>query len=253
MTGGEEIPESFIARIAKRMAELWKAGDAASTGELFALAHEAFDLRARLSLARDYRLDIDTVDDCVGDAVEALLKAWRENPGSVRSPYNWLWGVAQNLCKVVVRSAIQRRKDAGEEVEFDDELAGSILPDSVATTWLEELGDMEVDSAAGREWVRDVVLASVNQLTPKLKAVALEMLREDAEALVDSTQAAERLEMTPAAWRQGKKRVMDSLRSSIPEIIAEMGISLTPREEQSLFKHRERHEDARDDEGDGGI
>jgi len=228
-------PDSRIARVTRLMSEIWESRDATRTDALFTIANEALDDRARRALARDYRLDDDTVDDCIADAVTALLAMWRTDSSHIRSPYPWLWQTIQNRAATAVRTQIEERKTRAAPTV----IAIPDLNEELATTWFEELAEVEIDEDVARVWVTEVISGAVARLPPILQRVARHMLESDfASNELTSDKSGELLNMSAAAFRQAKRRALEHMKTSIPQIIAELGIELSPRETESMIIFR---------------
>lgn len=224
-------------RLASAMRALWEAGDHAQTAALFAVASDVFDGRARQYLARDFSLDHDQVEDCIAESLEILLKKWHGAPTEVTEPYAYLWGTAKRRAVVMRRTQSNAVALALEEDHEPAALESSeTWPESaIATVWFEELTD-EVVAPEDRAWVTEVITLAVGRLPVALRQAAEFMLRPEFDHQETSAQdASSALNVTPAAYRQNKHRVLERLRKTIPGIVEELGIELSRRETESVF------------------
>ena len=222
------------------MRALWENGDEAQTAALFALASDIFDGRARQFLAREFNLDHDEVEDCVAESLEILLKKWKTVPTDVAEPYAYVWATAKRRALVMRRtksdSMVLAFPEDHEEAAFDSN--EMLLDSAMAVVWFEELLEEET-CPEDRAWVTEAVTLAVARLPIALRQAAEFMLRPDFSHQETSAQdASSALKITAAAYRQNKHRALERLRKTIPAVVEELGIELTPREAESVFVAR---------------
>ncbi|WP_447585415.1 RNA polymerase sigma factor [Pseudoxanthomonas mexicana] len=228
------------ALLASAMRELWDSRNQAKTAELFALASDVFDGRARQYLAREYGLSLEAVEDCIGDALEILLKKWEGSTNNVNEPYAYLWGTANRRAMVMQRLEIEALaepldEDEAPAVDSEDDIA---IGSDLAAIWYEELTEQDTQPE-DRAWVTQVLTLAVMRLPPALRQVTEFMLLPNFNHQETSAkEACEVLGLSAAAYRQNKHRALDNLRKVIPGIVEELGIELTPRDAESIFVDR---------------
>lgn len=247
-TDGETVARSRPARLAARMREVWESVDPGRTHELFALASEVFDGRARGHLARISGLDLEAVDDCVGESLEILLRKWRGDPASINEPYAYLWSTAKRRVLVMRRTLYAAPIGDVDENEVGADTDDSVaemsewsVPDyEVALVWYEELTE-ETISPEDRGWVREVITLSVRRLPASLRQAVEFMLRPEFDHReTRAKEGSEALGVSEAAFRQNRHRALERLRKVIPAVVEELGIQLSGREAESVFFDRPR-------------
>jgi RNA polymerase sigma-70 factor (ECF subfamily) len=154
-------------------------------------------------LAHCYRM-LGSVDDAEDAVQETYLRAWRafdrfEGRSSVRA---WLYRIASNACLTARRQPARRVLPSGLGPPSDDGTAAPVLaPEGVA--WLQPLPDSLVateaedpaEVVAGREQLRLALIASLQYLSPRQRAVlllrdVLTFRAEEVAMMLDTTTAA---------------------------------------------------------------
>ncbi|TLX22480.1 sigma-70 family RNA polymerase sigma factor [Thermomonas fusca] len=228
------------ALLASAMRTLWNGRDRTSTAELFALASDAFDERARQYLAREYGLGFDQVDDCIGDALEVLFKKWNGAATDVVEPYAYLWGTVKRRALVMQRLLSVNRAGPLEQDEVRpsgyEELVS--IESDVATIWFEELTEQDT-LPEDRDWIQEVLAVAITRLPLALRRVAeFMLLPEFSHQETSAQEACAELGMSASAFRQNKHRALERLRKTIPGVVEELGVELRPRDAESIFVDR---------------
>jgi RNA polymerase sigma-70 factor, ECF subfamily len=172
-------------------------------------------------LAHCYRL-LGSIDDAEDLVQETYLRAWRsfagfEGRSSVRT---WLYHIATNACLSALKGRARRPLPSGLGGPGDDPYA----PLSAAgpeITWLQPIPDALVspeagdpaDIAVGRESIRLALIASLQYLPPRQRAVLI--LRE--VLAFPATEVASMLQTTTTAVKSSLQRARARLAEVTPE------------------------------------
>lgn len=90
MTNNINVAETRDSFLARRLATLW-ADPSTSEDTLFRVAYEIFDDTSVDVYSKKRGLSTDEVEDCMGEAISALLEVSRtQRRGTIKSPYGWL-------------------------------------------------------------------------------------------------------------------------------------------------------------------
>ncbi|GIF51820.1 RNA polymerase sigma-70 factor (ECF subfamily) [Asanoa ferruginea] len=140
-------------------------------GEFAAVAEP---LRRELT-AHCYRM-LGSADEAQDVVQDTYLRAWRgwgrfEGRSSVRV---WLYRIATNACLTALGQRARRPLPSGLGAPADDADTPSVLDPEVP--WLQPLPDDPADTVVGRETLRLALVASLQLLPPRQRAVLL--LRE---------------------------------------------------------------------------
>jgi len=183
-------------------------------------------------LAHCYRL-LGSIDDAEDLVQETYLRAWRsfagfEGRSSVRT---WLYHIATNACLSALKGRARRPLPSGLGGPGDDPYA----PLSAAgpeITWLQPIPDALVspeagdpaDIAVGRESIRLALIASLQYLPPRQRAVLI--LRE--VLAFPATEVASMLQTTTTAVKSSLQRA----RARLAEVTPEAGQLAEPADPQ---------------------
>ncbi|WP_435118721.1 RNA polymerase subunit sigma-70 [Amycolatopsis thermoflava] len=188
--------------------------DVGTTDDGFAQLAEPF--RAEL-LAHCYRM-LGSLDDAEDLVQETYLRAWRsfgafEGRASVRT---WLYRIATNVCLTALRGRGRRVLPSGLAPPSDDPAAPPGEAPGVA--WLQPIPVDPAAAAESREGVRLALIASLQVLPPRQRAV---LILRDVLAF-PAAEVAGMLGLTVAAVKSALQRARASLAEvAAPEELAE--------------------------------
>ncbi|HEY7263985.1 MAG TPA: sigma-70 family RNA polymerase sigma factor [Trebonia sp.] len=183
-------------------------------------------------LAHCYRL-LGSVDDAEDLVQETYLRAWRsfagfEGRSSVRT---WLYHIATNACLSALKGRARRPLPSGLGGPGDDPYA-PLSASGPEITWLQPIPDALVspesgdpaDIAVSRESIRLALIASLQYLPPRQRAVLI--LRE--VLAFPATEVASMLETTTTAVKSTLQRA----RARLAEVTPQAGQLAEPADPQ---------------------
>jgi len=183
-------------------------------------------------LAHCYRL-LGSIDDAEDLVQETYLRAWRsfagfEGRSSVRT---WLYHIATNACLSALKGRARRPLPSGLGAPGDDPYA-PLSASGPEITWLQPVPDALVspesgdpaDIAVSRESIRLALIASLQYLPPRQRAVLI--LRE--VLAFPATEVASMLETTTTAVKSSLQRA----RARLAEVTPEAGQLAEPADPQ---------------------
>lgn len=247
-TGASGEPDDGLR---DRLTAAWHEGDVKA---FYAAMMDAKE-RVEANLRFQHGLDGDEVEDCIATAYERLYERHAEpaRRAEIRDPYSYFFTVAVNAANDRHRhtSIHVPLADAGsgapEQGDLDKERADGDAAQgepqvTVSAAWaVLVVEDAVVEVEADATWAVAVVRLAVSRLSPKQRSVVEHLGRQDfddGDFAFNSQDAPDALGMTPAAFRQNKKRAYDQLRDLIPWAIVELGVTPPSRIATEIFPER---------------
>jgi RNA polymerase sigma-70 factor (TIGR02960 family) len=186
-------------------------------------------------LVHCYRMT-GSVHDAEDLLQETLLRAWRalddydETRASLRT---WLYRIATNVCLTALRKQSRRPLPSGLVGPSDDPRAPMVA--AVEVPWLQPLPDDPADVMAGRVSLRLALVAALQLLPARQRAMLI--LREVLDW--SAVEIAEALETTPAAVNSGLQRARARISDVDEDLITE-----DPGQRELVDKYVEAFENA---------
>jgi RNA polymerase sigma-70 factor (TIGR02960 family) len=175
-------------------------------------------------LAYCYRL-VGSAGDAEDLVQDVYLRAWRAYAGFERraSVRSWLYKIATNACLTALESRPIRMVPSGLAPPYDGDRPPTAIADAA---WLEPLPDAWVDPAIAHESLRLALIASLQHLPARQRAILVlrEILAFSAE------EAADLLATTTAAVKSGLQRA----RARLDELAPDREALLEPTDPRAL-------------------
>jgi RNA polymerase sigma-70 factor (ECF subfamily) len=189
------------------------AGDGVTQGD-FARSAEPF---RRELLAHCYRM-LGAVDDAEDLVQETYLRAWRSFDGfkGESSLRVWLYRIATNACLTALEHRGRRPLPSGLGGPSEDPEAEPVMPGDVVT-WMQPIPDDPAVIVAERETLRLALIASLQYLPARQRAVLI--LRE--VLAFPAAEVATMLDTTTAAVKSMLQRARARLEEVTPDQLEE--------------------------------